>query len=115
MAAGKHDILIEQGATFALSLKLSSNDAPLNLTSYIARMHIRTTFESPETQIELTTENGRISIDNITGIVQLKIAADDTRQLIPDRALYDLELESAEGDVMRVLQGAVKISPEVTR
>jgi hypothetical protein len=119
MAAGKLDLLIEQGATFKHQLQVkqgSGASAPaVNLTSYSARMQIRPEVESTTIYISLTNQNGRITITPLTGTLDLLISATDTAALSFDVAYYDIEIVSAGGEVTRLLQGKVKLSKEVTR
>ncbi len=112
------DLLIEQGATFrdGFILKTGTGETavPADLTGYTARMQIREEIDSSAVLIELTTENGRIDIDPLTGTVTLMIDADDTAELSFDVGNYDLELVSGSF-VKRVVKGRVTLSKEVTR
>jgi hypothetical protein len=48
---------------------------------------------------------------------KMKVRTSEREQAIPGRNIwvYDLELESPEGNVLRILEGWVEVSPEVTR
>lgn len=119
MPAGKLDLLIEQGATFKQQLLIKQGDsaaAPaMDLTGYTARMHMRTAVESADVAMECNTINGRINITPLEGRIDIVISATDTAALTIDGGVYDLEIESAGGEVTRVVQGKVKLSREVTR
>lgn len=116
MAAADYDILIEQGSTFTLPIIWKDSEGvPINVTGYTARMQIRKTVKSAEVLISATTENGRITLGGATGAVTVTIPATITDDIIVKSAVYDLELQSAAGVVTRLIQGAVTISPEVTR
>lgn len=119
MAAGKLDLLIEQGATFKHRLLVkqgSGTSAPAaDLTGYTARMQIRTEVEATTALISLTTENGRITITPEDGQLDLYISAEDTEALDFETGVHDVEIVSAGGEVTRIVQGKVKLSPEVTR
>ena len=116
MPAGKLDLLIEQGATFKHALLVEDNSgSALDLTGFTARMQLRPEIESADVLLELTTENGRITIAPLTGRLDLEVEADDTGALTFETAVYDLELIDPAGDVLRLLQGRVRLSPEVTR
>ena len=119
MAAGKLDLLIEQGATFRHQLQVkqgSGASAPAaNLAGYTARMQIRPEVDSTTILISLTTENSRITITPLTGLLDLFISATDTAALSFDVAAYDVEIVSTGGEVTRLVQGKVKLSREVTR
>jgi hypothetical protein len=43
----------------------------INLTGYTARMQVRSTLESAEALIELTTANGRIALGGSAGTITL--------------------------------------------
>lgn len=111
------DICIFQGATFNQTLFYETGEpsAPVNLSGYTAKMHIRSKPESKALILELSTNNGRIVLNEATGSIRLFISASDTAFLSScDKAVYDLELTTGSVTT-RVLQGNVIISPEVTR
>jgi hypothetical protein len=105
MAATTYDILIEQGATLQPVVTYKESGAAINLTGYTARMQVRSTLESAEALIELTTANGRIALGGSAGTITLTISATDTAALTAGRGVYDLELVSGSGIVTRFLQG----------
>lgn len=114
MLAGQLDLVIEQGATFTLSLFYQDDTgAAVDITGRTARMQLRSAITSADVVLALTTENGRISIDGPRGLIALSISAADTAGLSGD-GVYDLELVNG-AVVERVLQGAYTVSPEVTR
>lgn len=118
MPAGSYDIYIEQGATYNLTITVRDDDDVLrDLTGYSARMHIRTTIEAPDPpMLALTTANSRIALGGVAGTVVLLIEDEDTALLTAGGPyVYDLELESAGGDVERLIEGEVTVDREVTR
>ena len=115
MAATTYDILIEQGATFSQVITYKESGGAVDLTGYTARMQVRSTLESAEALIELTTANGRIALGGAAGTITLTISATDTAALTAGRGVYDLELVSGSGIVTRLLQGVCPISRNVTR
>ena len=113
------DIVIFQGATFNQTLFYETGEpsAPVDLSGYSAKMHIRSKPESKALILELSSDpsNGRIILNDSTGSIQLLISASDTASLsVCDKAVYDLELTTG-AVTTRILQGNVIISPEVTR
>jgi hypothetical protein len=115
MSAGRHNIEIEQGATWSLLLRYRAEpDTPIDLTGATARMQVRTTYDADVALISLTTENGRISIAGETGEITLGIDAADTEALPAGLYVYDVEVVRGES-VTRLLAGRAKVSPEVTR
>ena len=119
MPAAKLNLAIEQGATWTHGLALKAGPgatAPaLDLTGYSARMHIRTEIAAADPLIALTSANGRITLTPAEGRIDLRLSATDTAALTFERAVYDLEIESAGGEVTRVLQGFVSLNLQVTR
>lgn len=113
MLAGTYNIICEQGATFQrlLSVVNADNTEP-DYSSSTARMQVRPTVASETVIIELTTENGRITLLNNT--VTLDISADDTEALPIGAYKYDLEIQTGT-EVIRLVQGSFTVSPEVTR
>ena len=115
MAAGTYNITIEQGATFRLHLALTDGTEPTPLDDYVGRMQLRQKVAAAEVLYALTTENGGLTIDGPAGTIDLYISDEDTASFTFKSAVYDLELEDLAGEVVRVLQGTVRLSPEVTR
>ena len=112
------DLEIFQGATFRKRLRWTTGNPPIAvpLTDWVIRMQIRPKVKSEEMIIELTTENGRIIISNPEdGEFELLITPEDTAALSFNSAVYDLELENLDGEVVRLLKGMVSLDPEVTR
>lgn len=114
--AGKLTIVIEQGTTFnpVLTYK-DSLGALINLTGYTARMQIRLKKTSAAFLVELTTENGGITLGGAAGTITLLITAVASAALTFTSASYDLELIAGGGAVTRLLEGSVTLSPEVTK
>ena len=77
-------------------------------------MQVRRTIDSSTVLISLTTENARISLGGVTGVIELNISAADTAG-ISSSGVYDLEIISSSGTVDRIMQGNFTLSQEVTR
>jgi hypothetical protein len=126
MAAGRYSFIIEEGATLNLQIDWSdANGNPINLTDYHARMQIRPTVESDVvilslsssfsgdgTGISLNGANGDLPLSS--GSLAIQIAASASEGLNFTDAYYDLELVKG-GVVVRLLEGRVKLSKNVTR
>lgn len=119
MPAHKVKLPIEQGATFdnTYTWKTGSRTAatPVDLTGCVARAQFRPEITSELVLLELTTENGRIELGGVDGTIRLRLSATDTAAITWADAVYDLEIEFADGRVVRRMAGAVSVSPEVTR
>lgn len=114
--AAKYKITIYQGESFSKVFTWKTGDPknPVNLTGYTARMQVRKKYGSATTLLSLTTENGGITLGGVAGTITLYISAMDTSAIDWTAGVYDLELVSAGGLVKRLLQGTIKVSPEVT-
>jgi hypothetical protein len=127
MPAGRYNFVIEQGATFQLDLQYKdSNNTPINLTGYSGRLQIRQTTPSPAVLLCLSSslrpDGTGISFSGSSGTnpptsgsIGIFISAVTSSLLSFDQAVYDLEIESSNGFVIRLIEGNVKLSKEVTR
>lgn len=118
MSAAQYDITIEQGASFRLSLRLrNSSGEYIDFTGYAARMQVRETKDAASAVLDLTSTGGDITLAS-DGTVTVLVDATDTAALdVPSAGYgyYDLEIESAGGEVDRWLEGRAFITAEVTR
>jgi hypothetical protein len=113
MLAGTYNIICEQGATFQRNISVvNADNTEPDYTNSTARMQVRPNVTSETVIIELTTENGRITLLNNT--ITLDITADDTEALPTGVYKYDLEIQTGS-EVIRLVQGSFTVSPEVTR
>lgn len=116
MTAGIHDIVIEVGATFELSVVWKDPaGVPINLTGYDARMMVRKKHASVTALLSFSTLLGTITLGGVLGTIVVLGVATLTDDLVDKYGVYDLELISPDGHVYRVLEGSVEIRPEVTR
>lgn len=116
-APGRLNLTILQGATFRHDLTWKTGNPPdvVNLSGYLARMQMRAKVSDAVVLIELTTANGGIVLDPLNGGIAIYISAADTASLAFKKAFYDLEMIAPNGDVIRLVEGIVIVSPEVTR
>ena len=113
----KFKFTIYQGATFRKRLRWSdkATGTPIDLTGCRARMQVRAEIGSPTVLLELTTENGGITLGGTAGTVDLYVGATATAAFAWEGGVFDLEIVHPGGDVTRLAQGTVSVSPEVTR
>lgn len=113
MVAGKYNIIIEQGATYELTVTIKQpNRIPMDLTGYIGRSQIRKSFDSATITASFVITFFEPRTD---GKVMLSLTNVATSGIPTDNYVYDFEVESPDGKVFRILQGEVSISPEVTK
>lgn len=123
MIAGVYNITCDQGATFERIFTLyppgtdptnPGDTAPVDLSGYHARMQVRRRQDASDTLIDLTTENGRITLGGAAGTVRLYLTPAETAA-ITQNGVYDLELVASGGAVERMVKGEFRLSREVTR
>ena len=126
MAAGRYSFTIEQGTTLDFNVQyLDSNSTPVDLTDYSGKMQIRPTVGSSDVIVTLSSSrdtdgtglnfsgsNG--STPPTSGSIGMFISAASSSAFSFNEAVYDLEIYSGS-IVTRILEGKVKLSPEVTR
>ena len=113
--AGSFDFTIEQGATFNLVMTWKIDTVPVNLTGYTARLQARVDYADTATVLSMTTSGGGITLGGAAGTITLDQTATQTTALAIGSFVYDLELVSGANVVIRLLQGELNISAEVTR
>ena len=126
MAAGKYSFIIEQGATTNFQIDWTDyNGNPIDLTGYHARMQVRPTVESSQILLNLSSsmdmDGTGLNLSGSNGITPLAsgsigviISANSSSLLSFTEAVYDLELVNTN-EVVRLLEGKVKLSKNVTR
>lgn len=127
MLAGKYNITCQQGSTLSRTLEIEQPDLetdptgntyePYDLTGHSARMQVRRTIDSSAFLLELTTDNGGLTINPNPGIFNqiLLHASASVTASVANSGVYDLEIVSPAGIVDRILEGEFILSPEVTR
>ena len=105
----------EQQFTFYAPNEVAGASAvPIDFSGHTARMQVRDLVESEIVMVELTTENGMISLDD-EGRVVLSIEVADAADLI-DEGVYDLFVTSgATGKPEKIMMGLFRFEPAVTR
>lgn len=108
--ATNQNLYINQGATYVKSFTIQNEDLSyFDLTNYTGRGQIRKEYASNAAVDFIVTLGGN------TGVVTLGLSANVSANLVNQRYVYDVEVESNTGIVTRILQGFALVSPEVTR
>jgi len=103
------NLTVDQGTTFSLTLNLSNDDgSEKDLTEYTIASQLRKSYYS-----NIYTAFATDKVD-LTGEVTISLTAAQTSQLKAGRYVYDIEIASSE-ETVRVLEGIVTVTPEVTR
>lgn len=106
------ELTIDQGANLSSTIDLTNDDnTPINLANTSFTAQIRKSYYStnPTANITVTIE------DSANGRVRLSIDAANTANIKAGRYLYDLKMIDASNTYIRVIEGIVTITPQVTR
>lgn len=117
MAAFKLNIKLDQGATNRKLVTWKTGDPalPVDLTGCTATAQLRSTVTSTEVLGTLSTALGTIILGGNTGTVELIFKPELTIGVSWRSAVYDMEITFPNTDITRLLEGAIALSPEVTR
>jgi hypothetical protein len=125
MAAGNHDILIEQGATFKMVLIITDETSSrVDLTGLTFRGMVKKAFTDSSAQASFSFNVLDQTVPETKGKVEVILSSTQTTGIDvyskgPVRSInnmvYDIESEDLSGVVIRWLQGAASVSPEVTK
>ena len=116
----KYDIKIKQGANFYWQISIVDEvdgvEVATDLTGYSVEMQIRETFDDTVILATYSTVNGKITLDELNGLITINDPAAATALYPSDfKGVYDIETTSPAAFVDRILEGAAEITPEVTR
>jgi hypothetical protein len=114
MTPGKVNFLCPQGSTFNRRLTYKIDDVPVNLSGYSSRLQVRETHYAEETIVALTSGSG-ITLGGSAGTIDLLISASTTAAFNAGNFVYDLEIQSTNGTIDRLIEGSFIVTPEVTR
>ncbi len=113
--ATNNTLTIQQGATFSLSLNFETADEEtIDLSSATAAVQGRSSYASGSTLFSLTNLSG-ITLASTNPNIILTMNNTVTAALTaPLTGVYDIEV-TISGTVYRILEGPLRITPEVTR
>lgn len=109
--AANYGLEIEAGATFSLEFEYTNDDGTLfDFDGWTAKAQIRQT-PGAASAVEITT-----SIDSEASVITISLTATQTGSLTSSNYVWAMELTNAtSGTVIRLVEGAVRVSPEVVR
>ena len=105
------NLTIDQGSTFKADIDVTDSDGDaLNLAGYTVAGQLRKNYSS-STSTDFTAS----VTSTINGTIRISLSATQTNDLKAGRYVYDVEITSSTGEVTRVLEGQVEVTPGVTR
>jgi tRNA threonylcarbamoyladenosine modification (KEOPS) complex Pcc1 subunit len=111
---GRYNLTVYKGTTFDLKPVWKIGGVPVILSGYTANMQVRFASDTASI-IQLSTSNGRITIDSADGRINLHISATDTAALTAGIYQYDLNLtNTVDSTVYKILEGAFVVKASIT-
>jgi hypothetical protein len=110
--ASIYNLAVDQGTTFLATIQVNdTTGSARDLSGYNGRSQLRRSYFSTS-NVEFT-----VSITSpADGEVKISLTSAQTANLRYGRYVYDVELvETASGNVERILEGIVTVYPEVTK
>jgi hypothetical protein len=103
------NIVIDQGQTFSFSLTLSNTDGTAkDLSDYTVTSQMRKSYYTS------TATNFTTAKVDLTGEITISLSATQTSAIKAGRYVYDVEIASSV-ETLRILEGIVSVTPEVTK
>ena len=113
MPAARHDVVIEEGADWAITFTyLDSDGAAIDVTSFSARLKIKESIGG--TLIDSLVSGGEITVGTTDGTFTIGVAASVTSAYDFEWGVYDLEIVDTSSVVTRLVEGRVEFRKEVT-
>ena len=107
------ELTIDQGANLSSTIDLTNDDnTPINLANTSFTAQIRKSYYStnPTANINVAVEGAPAN-----GRIRLTLDAANTANIKAGRYLYDLKMIDSSNTHIRVIEGIVTITPQVTR
>ncbi len=115
--AAKHNFpVIKKGATYRHKVWWQNADkTPKDLTGCTAKMQVRDDVDSPDVRLELSTENGGITLDLATAEFLFYVSDENSALLVGEGGVYDLYVYHPNGETTAFLTGTVPFQDSATR
>lgn len=107
--ADQINLLVDQGTTYSVNLEVKDADGNVvNLTGFSGAGQLRKQYNSN------TATTFTVNVYS-NGTVTAGLSANQTAALTEGRYVYDIEIRNALGEVSRIVEGLITITPEVTK
>lgn len=114
MNPGRYNLTVYQGVTFSLKPVWKIGGVPVIMSNYSADMQVRQAADT-DIIVELSTANGKITIDSAYGRINLNLTASDTAALPAGTYKYQLNItDNNTSTTYGILEGAFVVVASVT-
>lgn len=112
MIGGTTELIAFQGRSFSYNIKIEqdTNNAPFDLQNGTLRGYIKKSYYSSVVSAQFTIS----VLDSDNGIINIELFPNDTKDLFPQRYVYDIIIEYDSGVSYPILNGILYIYPSVT-
>jgi len=104
------NLTVDQGSDFSVEIGVVNDAGAIDISNYTYRGQIRKTYSS-STAVDFYT-----STDNpAAGQLDVSLSSVQTAAMKAGRYVYDVEIVDSIGNVTRVVEGQLEVTPRVTR
>ena len=104
------NLIVDQGSDFSADINVVDDNGAIDISSYTYRGQIRKTYASSNAVDFYTSTNNPVN-----GVLTISLAAAQTSGMKAGRYVYDVEIVDGIGNVTRVIEGQLEVTPRVTR
>jgi hypothetical protein len=115
--SANYDFSIDQGTNHSFEILYKNADGSVfDFTAFTAKLQVRKTVSAVDVLIELVSPTDLI-LNNSLGKITVNFLPSHTIPLANtiQKLVYDLEINNGVTNVIRIIQGTLTLSPEVTR
>lgn len=105
------ELIVDQGSTFKYQLNLTNpttGDA-YNLAGFTVNAYMKKNYKSVSPAGIFGTE-----LDGVPGRINLSLTDEQTSAIKAGRYFFDVIIESPTGEVFRIVEGIVDVTPAIT-
>lgn len=108
-------IIVYAGSAYVHEISVTDiSGAIYPLAGHTATMQVRYRYGAGTVLYQADTVNGHLVIDVAAGKVYIRIPASVSTAWPWRRGRYDLEIKSPAGVIHRLIEGRIKVKPEIT-
>ena len=104
------NLTVDQGSDFNADINVVDGQGAVDISAYTYRGQIRKTYSS-STAVDFYTSTA----DPANGKLDISLSAVQTSAMKAGRYVYDVEIVDSIGNVTRVVEGQLEVTPRVTR
>ena len=104
------NLTVDQGADFTATISVVNDQGAIDISDYTYQGQIRKTYTS-STAVDFYTS----TTNPVDGQLIISLNSIQTSAMKPGRYVYDVEIVDSIGNVTRVIEGQLEVTPRVTR